>query len=281
MNNAEPVNVFDNSVQVINTRPFPMGELLSNELTSLGISNWHKPAIFTKFISNQDFAEHGISLNSLFNEDQWLLFVSRTAVSALFSLIQNFGSDADKLINRISTHPNVIAVGKGTAEQLASDFSRPLSSTILPSTFNSEGVLMLPELQDADLKPIPKVLNIKGIGGREVISDELVNRGFEVSEWPLYTRKDIHYITETSLWQSASIIVLTSNDITKSILHSLSSLDLNQWQWVVFGDRVKTTLLKSGVNDSQIYICEQMDNSSIIKHIQRLLIQLRHSGDIK
>jgi uroporphyrinogen-III synthase len=80
--------------------------------------------------------------------------------------------------------PHWFAVGPGTAAVLA-DFG---IDAVWPDGKDSETLLALPELNEALAVPEPKVLLLRGEGGREALHDGLVERGAQVDALALYRR---------------------------------------------------------------------------------------------
>lgn len=258
--------------QVINTRPAPMGLELEASLAQHQIKSVYQPALENKLIPNA-----AASFNFSDTFDSILIFVSRPAVDAFFQHIKT----KPDVIAALKNHKNMIAVGKGTAKQLSEHLLIDIKKIITPDQTDSEGVLSLPLLQGARVtpfntkaKPASKTVHIfKGIGGRQLIKSSLEDRGFEVCEWSLYERIAIQYPQASSAWAQAKVIIVTSKDVAHSILDSLKlaeDSDLNHWLWIAFSARIKHELISLGINKSNIYTCEQMDNSSIIHMIQAI-----------
>lgn len=79
--------------------------------------------------------------------------------------------------------PQVAAIGQATASALR---TAGVPVKIEPkSGFDSESLLMLPELQDLAGK---QVILIKGKGGREKLAEVLAERGARVEQWEVYQR---------------------------------------------------------------------------------------------
>ena len=257
-----PAKSQSNCAIVINTRPAPMGLELEALLKQNEISSLFQPALQNQPVNN---ALANLDLISL--SQATLIFISRSAVNAFYQQIKN----QPDLIATIKQHPRIFAVGQSSAKQLTEQFKLNPNQVEYPAQSDSEGLLAMDFFHAVDKHP--KVFIFKGVNGRELLNEQLRSRGFEVSEWSLYKRLEIEYPDASQRWKTAQIILVTSRDIAHSVTNSLKtddSTDLNHWSWLVFSDRIKSELLALGIEKSRIHICEQMDNSSIIKHIKQL-----------
>lgn len=78
---------------------------------------------------------------------------------------------------------NYFAVGKATQLLLASKTQQPV--TVPCESFDSEGLLALPELQKLDNHSL---LILRGVGGREFLKETLITRGARVDYYESYQR---------------------------------------------------------------------------------------------
>ena len=274
-------------IHVLNTRPAPMGEELDATLSKANLSSIYIPGVGIELTHEQN-----IDLQILRCLRTKFIFVSRNAVDAFYQIIK---SDRE-LFSLAQKHKQLFAVGEGTASQLAQKLNRNIDSIYYPKQSDSEGLLALPQLSNEQMDmssdnreeqavDSERVIIVKGDNGRELIKSSLLKRGYTVSEWSLYKRIQNTFSTISNQWQQISILLATSVDIAEAIVlalitnyneHHTDNLSLsrneflNRWQWLVFSQRIKLYLLAQGIDDSQIYICEQMNNSSIINSIQRL-----------
>jgi uroporphyrinogen-III synthase len=108
----------------------------------------------------------------LFQTWDFILFVSPNAVTHALKLLSG---------NRL--HASLGAVGQATAEVLRHN---GYSIELIPGDrYDSEGLLLLPQLQDISGK---KVLIVRGEGGRAHLGDRLQARGAEVGYAEVYRR---------------------------------------------------------------------------------------------
>jgi uroporphyrinogen-III synthase len=106
---------------------------------------------------------------------------------------------------------NVLAPGPGTAEALA---AAGIAGVRIPeTTFDSEGLLELPELTDVRGK---RVLILRGDGGREHLGDSLRSRGARVDAVACYRRarprSDVQGLAEAFRDGRIDIVTITSSE---------------------------------------------------------------------
>jgi len=143
-------------------RPGPVGEQLAEAIVALGIQAKHSPSLKIEVLSTtrpEGPYDHYI-------------FISPPAVLASFENEPAW----------LATNASVFAVGSGTARELA---KLGYADVRIPTTFNSEGLLSMPELQTLSES---NVLIIKGEGGRRLLQETLLARGASCRDWCVYTR---------------------------------------------------------------------------------------------
>lgn len=111
------------------------------------------------------------------------------------------------------------AVGKATAKALT-DFG---VNVIVPAEgFNSEALLELPELQKLSNR---RVLMLKGDGGRELLAEQLTNRGARVDSLLLYRRVAIGYEADylhALFHEAPDALIATSVEVLEALDHLVS-----------------------------------------------------------
>jgi len=167
------------------------------------------------------------------NETTWdgIILVSKAAVD--YALDNGFKPKKSRFF----------AVGSGTARYAADTLKVPVTSPAF--AHRSEGLLALEEFSNVHEQ---KWLIIRGVGGREVLSEHLKENNADVSYWEVYERQPIP-LTDSSIvdnWvSSVDTIVVTS---AEQLNHFLSELpeSANPWlencQWIVPSERLKSLI---------------------------------------
>jgi uroporphyrinogen-III synthase len=116
----------------------------------------------------------------------------------------------------------VFAPGPGTAEALAG--VGIVDARIPASTFDTEGLLALPELQDVGGR---RVLIFRGQGGRELLGDTLMQRGARVDYVSCYRRAapeaDARGLVEALADGRAHALTLTSAEGADNLLTAIGA----------------------------------------------------------
>jgi len=155
------------------------------------------------------------------------------------------------------------AIGSRTSEVLKNICSDVLIQT--PKNMNSEGLLAMSALSNVAQQ---RWLIVKGLGGREILKDTLIQRGAEVVELCTYQRnmpdiklskKIVLALQKKSIWiitsvqainNLAKIISQTDQQIiTQTASTGLNQLEINEnCRIIVSSDRIKESAMKLGFN---------------------------------
>lgn len=185
---------------VLVTRPAPQAETLAGRIRQLGGAAHVLPAIDIRPVSAAPVAPRY----------QLAIFVSVNAVEHGASLIQK------------TPDLRIAAIGKATANALA---ARDLPADIVPERgFDSESLLSHPDLI---LPPGAAILIVRGSGGRDLMRETFIARGYSVDLLDVYERvlpaldATRRQAIET-LWNDGDIDLVTVTSV--ATLHNLSAL---------------------------------------------------------
>ena len=162
------------ATRILVTRPGNPGLELVEKLGYKSLSVRHGPTLVIE----------ALPLNPLSTEYDAIIYISRTAVEASVSIDPEFGQRGKK----------VFAVGPGTAKTLQ---QAGVTKVIIPESFNSEGLLALPELSEVMSQ---RILIVKGEGGRPLLGDTLISRGAKIDYLDVYRRRAIAIEPEVWDW---------------------------------------------------------------------------------
>ena len=168
----------------------------------------------------------------------------------------------DKYWPQWPAHLDWLAVGSATAKVL---FEVGLN-TILPKVgSSSEHLLELPNLTDvAD----QRILILKGVGGRTLLAETLVERGARVDVLELYQRRPLTYSsTELSALFAGGapdVLLATSESVLAAIEQNLSLVLDDLWglPLIVFSERIAGTARDHGFK--QVIVVEDVSDRSIL-----------------
>jgi uroporphyrinogen-III synthase len=136
-----------------------------------------------------------------------LLFISTNAVDFA----------ATKLHHNFPSHCRYFAVGQATADSLAHYNIHAISAP--EDSQDSEGLLSLPQFQHVDKQSF---IIVRGLGGREMLAEQLQLRGATVNYWQVYqrARPTLDAKQMTQQWKSFGIdtIVVTSGEILSNLV---------------------------------------------------------------
>jgi len=167
----------------------------------------------------------------------------------------------NKAMNRIRAKrtwpPGLLcaAVGKGSAKELA---RFGCENVLVPQgRFDSEALLALPELQDVAGK---RVVIFRGEGGRELLGDELIRRGAELTMVECYRRGkpvsgDVGLLLKQWVRGEIDAITVTSGESMRNLFDLVGKLGQ---QWLkktpvfVFHENIAEVARELGVE--QVYV---------------------------
>ncbi|MFC0324009.1 uroporphyrinogen-III synthase [Gallibacterium melopsittaci] len=243
---------------ILVTRPEESGQILTAMLNREGIAAIHAP--FIKIASGEQLNQLPQKLQQL-NPNVKVICVSQYAVHYAQQVLQNTGfvwrSDLDYL-----------AVGRKTAMLLSEVSQQPVHYPFAQE--NSEGLLALSLLQHCQDK---QILILRGQQGRELLPDQLLQRGANVEMVACYHR-ELQQLDETELtiFSRAGIdtIVVTSGEILRYLLDFIPKSEHN-WllncKLVVISDRIAQLAIQAGWQEDKVILTEKADNLSLLKTI--------------
>ncbi len=198
---------------VLVMRPEAQGIDLCQQLKQLGIPTLHHPLIHI---------EAGAQLSLLLpdiHQCDTIIAVSQHAVTLSDQFLKNQQSFWSKSVR-------YLAVGQKTAQLLSKVTGQSVN---YPHISDSEHLLELEELQSVSGQ---KVIILRGNGGRELIYEQLTQRGAQVEYKEVYQRTDLPFDTNNCVfqWQQALVdtLVVTSSH---QLAFFLSQLDHPALVW--------------------------------------------------
>ncbi len=234
---------------VLVTRSGKSGEQLTEALLQQSIESWHIPTLEIKaediLMPVEDF--------------QLAIFVSPNSVK--FSVVKS-------QVLKDMLPGEVIAVGQGTASHLK---TAGFEQVKIPSKFNSEGLLELPELQSIKGQ---QILIVKGRGGRTYLAEQLTKRGATCHYLEVYCRvsttiKHPSWPTFLSAKQKA-IVTIASADALEAFNFNLgNAFDFDRLTLIVASQRIKERALLLGY--SNIIVADSASNDVMQAAIMKLV----------
>ena len=191
---------------VLVTRPQQQAAALSQAIRAAGGTAFEFPALDIEAVPVHTL---GTSLAQLADADI-TIFISPNAAK--------FGMAAIRTAGHLSSSTEVFAVGPGTARELQ---EQGVPEVITPPGQDSEALLALPQLQDVSGK---RVVIVRGVGGRALLSDTLIARGAKVHFVECYRRGRPQADAAPLLarWQAGGIDAVTVT--SAETLHNLAAL---------------------------------------------------------
>lgn len=260
----------------LNTRPlggqYRFGGNGFNDKTNLSITTLDLPLIeICTFEPEQLSSNAQITLQKLLTGFfSAIVVVSVHAAKRLVYYLQYYQKDACFL-----SDTTVIAVGHATQQALINMGIQAINPEDNGLPMNNEGMLGLDVVKN--LTPNDHLLIIKGIGGRMLLHDTLVARGFGVFTLDSYQRKKPNNLLQNFTQIRPHIV-----NKTTFVLIS-SEFALNNWQslnakgdfiYLAFGDRLYR-LVKQAYPKAWIVLVNNLQKSHIQHAVTNYLIDFR------
>jgi uroporphyrinogen-III synthase len=234
-------------MHVLVTRPHPAGRQLCALIERHGGAALIFPTIA--------FESVPASISTLSSPD-WFIFSSPQAVVEGVPVIQRAGLDC--------SHISFAAVGEGTANRLAA--ALPVHPIYPETTWDSEGLLALPALQDVQNK---QIVLVRGEGGRDLLETTLLARGAKVSSLIVYRRVmpkvDVGPVAQLFQSHAIQVVVVTSGDglrYFKQLLEPVAWEAVRAVPLIVVNDRGKK--LAEDLGFRRIWIAGKASSASIL-----------------
>ncbi len=163
---------------VLVTRPQQQAAALSQAIRAAGGDVFDFPALVIEAVPLEELSasldQFSASLEPQLETADIAIFISPNAAQ--------FGMAAIQAVGRLSAATEIFAVGPGTTRVLQ---GLGVLQVITPQGQDSEALLALPQLQHVAGK---RVVIVRGVGGRAVLSDTLTSRGADVHFLECYRR---------------------------------------------------------------------------------------------
>jgi uroporphyrinogen-III synthase len=199
------------------------------------------------------------------NEYDLLIFVSRNAVNIVFDHYLSLSGVSNKL--------QCLAIGSGTASALA---EKGLDNVLAGVHADSESLLELPVLDSESIKD-KKILIARGVGGRELLADNLTKRGALIEYAEVYQRCLPEYEIQQSheIWQNEHIdaVIVSSNEGLENLLKLTLQEDKEQLlntPIVVMSERNATFAKEKGFV-SEVKIAKTKNDEGLLSALLELV----------
>jgi len=191
------------------------------------------------------------------------IFISSNAVRFTMGLLQDQCSRPKGL--------HIAAIGRATA--VALEQSGWGADLVPESTFNSEALLDMPQLQDVTGR---NIIIFRGEGGRELLGDTLVKRGARVEYANVYRRALPGLDTKEALqpWMQADnrAVIVTSQeglDNLVTLLDAEARKHLRQTPMIVISERMLDKTREHGIH-APVVVAGQASDEAILEALVEL-----------
>ena len=248
------------SYNVLVTRPQHQANHLCQLIEQQGWNAIRFPTLEIIALSNAKITQQLKTIDQY----QWLIFVSTNAVNCA---IQANNGKIEGFVDC-----SIVAVGKATKNALQ---AVGLEVALIPQqNFNSEGILATEAMQHIQGQ---SVLIIRGQGGREMLANNLRERGATVDYLEVYARQqpvsDHSIVTDRIQQGRLDSIIITSGDALTYLLAMITPRlhsQLFDLPLVVISNRIKA--LAETLGFTQIAVTKKTGDAAIIETIADIAI---------
>jgi len=231
----------------------------AHNLCALIVASGGIPIVFP-VIDIQPITDNAALAQCSLNNYDLAIFISANAVQyALPILLEQ---------EKLPTHLQLAAVGKSTAKAMTVLGCAP--QLVPAQQFNSEGLLMLPELQEMQGK---RVVIFRGEGGRELLAQTLRERGAELDYVNVYCRRLPVIDKQKHSWLANGAIdniILTSGEGLQNLRQLLENPSwLAEKNWVVMSERLVKQLRQAGMC-GRIEVARRSDDEGLLQALKAL-----------
>lgn len=238
------------SVRALITRPEPQAQALAD-----AIIRQHGQAWILPMLNIRPLEKTRSMRDILLSLDRYekIIVTSRAAARQGYELI-------DRYWTQLPLYIKWYAIGKGTASALAEYDIKAMTSH---KGDNSEALLSLPDFQWVSEQ---KILIIKGLEGRTLLSSTLTEQGAKVTSLEVYQRLRPEYPPETLVKllesQRINVILCGSAETVTNLGHYLPKASRACQPLIVPGERVAQHALALGFQP--VYCASGADNHAML-----------------
>jgi uroporphyrinogen-III synthase len=206
-----------NNKRILVTRPRHQADQLCKMISDLNGEAVLFPVIDIKAVlDSENLSDRFANIN----EYDLIIFVSRNAVNVVFD---HYLSSSD-----VSNQQQWLAIGSATGSALS---EKGLNNVLTSDHADSESLLELPELDSESINN-KKVLIVRGVGGRELLAENLTKRGALVEYAEVYQRCLPEYEIQQchEIWQNKHLdaVIVSSNEGLENLLKLTQQQDREQ-----------------------------------------------------
>ncbi len=244
-------------VHVLVTRPVDQSENLSSLIEAQGGIAVRFPTLAIVAMEDKSAIQNTLAQIDSY---QWLVFISANAVT-----MQGNSADSDKIKKFKSVR--IAAIGNATAKALVN--AGWAVDLVADSGFNSEALLVMPELQQITGQ---RFLIIRGQGGREELANVLQSRGATVDYLDVYKRiipvSDPSQLKLLLEQDKLDVITITSGEALQNLLVMLEKCfqeRLFDIPLVVISNRIRQIAAELGFK--RIAVAQSPSDSAILETV--------------
>lgn len=250
------------------TRPAQQSAPLMRKVTELGGKAWLFPTL--------EIIPHSpAQLKSILTPKSYWDKVIFTSANAVYPIMPFWPA--------LTCHPQIFAIGSGTARALA---EHQIDARLPVEDFSSEGLLSLPEFQSINQQ---RLVIFTGRAGRNFLAPQLRQRGALVRMVPVYERSCPRLVLDEAYqeWQQLGlpvIIISTSSESLRNLCSMTKTAASRSWlyqqQLLVISPRMRQMAHNLGFQQPA-WLAANASDEAIIEALSVYVKSARHpSGSV-